>query len=160
MTNTFFLFYSYVKSHLDNDIWIPIYKTIPAICNTQRQTQYVRNSIFLHFIMVNRVVLTPQNMVGCAMDAQWMCSGCTAGAQRYDCCGWSKKRQVCQWRRPKIARRFCWRPTTSTCKNFCVKLGQNQGNRPNFAPVAFLVGTNNILRIRSQWRKLPYFKNV
>jgi hypothetical protein len=39
-------------------------------------------------------------------------------------------------------------------------LGQNQGNRPNFAPVAFLVGTNNILRIRSQWRKLPYFKNV
>jgi hypothetical protein len=41
-----------VKSHLDNDIWIPIYKTIPAICNTPRQTQCVRNSIFPHFIMV------------------------------------------------------------------------------------------------------------
>ena len=26
-----FLFYSYVESPLDNDIWIPIYKTIPAI---------------------------------------------------------------------------------------------------------------------------------
>ena len=47
-----FLFYSYVKSHLDNDIWIPIYKTISAICNTPRQTQCVRNSIFPHFIMV------------------------------------------------------------------------------------------------------------
>jgi len=34
------------------DIWIPIYKTIPAICNTPRQTQCVRNSIFPHFIMV------------------------------------------------------------------------------------------------------------
>jgi hypothetical protein len=47
-----FLFYSYVKSHLDNDIWIPIYKTIPAICNTPRQTQCIPNSIFPHFIMV------------------------------------------------------------------------------------------------------------
>ena len=47
-----FLFYSYVKSHLDNDIWIPIYKTIQAICNTPRQTQCVPNSIFPHFIMV------------------------------------------------------------------------------------------------------------
>jgi len=41
-----FLFYSYVKSHLDNHVWIPIYKTIPAICNTPRQTQCLQNSIF------------------------------------------------------------------------------------------------------------------
>ena len=47
-----FLLYSYVNSYLDNDIWIPIYKTIPAICNTPRQTQCVPNSIFPHFIMV------------------------------------------------------------------------------------------------------------
>jgi hypothetical protein len=47
-----FLFYSYVKSHLDNHIWIPIYKTIPEICNTLRQTQCVRNSIFPHFVVV------------------------------------------------------------------------------------------------------------
>ncbi len=47
-----FLFYSYVKSHLDNDSCLPIYKMIPAICNTPRQIHCVRNSIFLHFIMV------------------------------------------------------------------------------------------------------------
>jgi hypothetical protein len=28
-------------------------------------------------------------------------------------------------------------------RELCVKLGRNRGNRPNFAPVAFLVGTNN-----------------
>jgi hypothetical protein len=47
-----FLLYSYVKSHVDNDSCLPIYKTIPAICNTPRQTQCVRNSIFPHFVMV------------------------------------------------------------------------------------------------------------
>ena len=47
-----FLFYSYAKSHLDNDSCLPIYKTITVICNTPRQTQCVRNSIFLHFVMV------------------------------------------------------------------------------------------------------------
>ncbi len=41
-----FLFYSYLKSHFDNDSCLPIYKTIPAICNTPRQTHCVRNSIF------------------------------------------------------------------------------------------------------------------
>ena len=46
-------------------------------------------------------------------------------------------------------------------QEFCVKLGRNRGNRPNFAPVAFLVETNNIiLRISPQRRKLPYSKNV
>ena len=48
----YFYFFSYVKSHLNNDIWIPIYKTIPAICNTPHQTQCIQNSIFPHFIMV------------------------------------------------------------------------------------------------------------
>jgi hypothetical protein len=47
-----FLFYSYVKSRLDNDSCLPIYKTIPVICNTPRQTQCVRNSIFPLFVMV------------------------------------------------------------------------------------------------------------
>jgi len=45
-----------VKSHLDNDSFLPIYETIPAICNTPRQTQFVRNSIFPHFVMVLRDV--------------------------------------------------------------------------------------------------------
>ena len=30
---------SYVKSHLDNDSCLPIYKTIPAICNTPHKTR-------------------------------------------------------------------------------------------------------------------------
>ncbi len=46
-----FLLHSYVKSHLDNDSCLPIYKTIPAICKTPCQTQCVRNSIFPHFVM-------------------------------------------------------------------------------------------------------------
>ncbi len=41
-----------MKSHVDNDSCLPIYKTIPAICNTPRQTHFVRNSIFPHFVMV------------------------------------------------------------------------------------------------------------
>ena len=47
-----FLFYSYVKCRLDNDSCLPIYKMIPAICNTPRQTNSVRNYIFPHFVMV------------------------------------------------------------------------------------------------------------
>ncbi len=58
-----FLFYS---CHLDNDIWIPIYKTIPAICNTPRQTQCVQNSIFPHFIIVIMLCC------GCGL---WLCVG-------------------------------------------------------------------------------------
>jgi hypothetical protein len=34
-----FLFYSYRKSHLDNNSCLPIYKTIPAICNTPHKTR-------------------------------------------------------------------------------------------------------------------------
>ncbi len=51
-----FLSYSYVKSHLDNDSRLPIYKTIPEICNTPRQTQFVWNYIFPHFVMVITVL--------------------------------------------------------------------------------------------------------
>ncbi len=48
-----FTAYSYVKSlHVDNDSCLPIYKMIPAICNTPCQTHCIRNSIFLHFVMV------------------------------------------------------------------------------------------------------------
>jgi len=42
-----FLLYSYVKSHLDNDSCLPIYKTITAICNTSHQTCAYRISFFL-----------------------------------------------------------------------------------------------------------------
>ncbi len=55
-----FLFYSYVKSHVDNDSCLPNYKTIPAICNTPPQTHCVQNSIFPHFVMVIRVILNGQ----------------------------------------------------------------------------------------------------
>jgi hypothetical protein len=42
--------------------------------------------------------------------------------------------------RPKI-------PLMPTLRELCVKLGRNQGNRPNFAPVALFVGTDMILWI-------------
>ncbi len=51
-----FLSYSYVKSHLNNDSCLPIYKTIPAICDTPHQTQSVQKYISLHFIMVIMVL--------------------------------------------------------------------------------------------------------
>jgi hypothetical protein len=37
-----FLYYSYVKSHLDNDSCLHIYKTIRVICNTPGQTPCVQ----------------------------------------------------------------------------------------------------------------------
>ena len=46
-----------MKSHLDNDSCLPIYKKIPVICNTLRQTQCIGNYIFLHFVMVVITVL-------------------------------------------------------------------------------------------------------
>ncbi len=51
-----FLPYSYVKSHLDNDSCLPICKTIPAISNTPRQSHFVGNIIFPHFVMVMTVL--------------------------------------------------------------------------------------------------------
>jgi hypothetical protein len=47
-----FLPYSYVKSHLDDDSCLPIYKTNPAICDTPHQTHCIGNSIFPHFVIV------------------------------------------------------------------------------------------------------------
>ena len=75
-----FLFYSYVKSHLNNDIWIPIYKMIPAICNTPRQTQCIQNCIFLHFVVV--ITCCGPN---CGL---WLCvdalnRGCTIKSENY-----------------------------------------------------------------------------
>ncbi len=43
MTDTLFLTYSYVKSHLDNDSCLPIYKTIPAIIIYPIPVPYVQN---------------------------------------------------------------------------------------------------------------------
>ena len=51
-----FLFYSYMKSDVGNNICLPIYKTNPAICNTLHQTNCVGNSIFPHFVMVMTVL--------------------------------------------------------------------------------------------------------
>ena len=45
-----------MKSHLDNDSCLPIYKTIPAISNTPRQTHCVRNYVFPHLVMVITVL--------------------------------------------------------------------------------------------------------
>jgi hypothetical protein len=45
-----------MKSHLDNDSFLSIYKTVLVICNTPRQTHCVRNYIFPHFIMVITVL--------------------------------------------------------------------------------------------------------
>ena len=45
-----------MKSHLDNDICLPIYKKIPEISNTPHQTHCVRKYIFLHFFMVITVL--------------------------------------------------------------------------------------------------------
>ncbi len=45
-----------MKSHLDNDSCLPIYKTNLAICDTPHQTHYVGNSIFPHFVVVMTVL--------------------------------------------------------------------------------------------------------
>ena len=52
ITVLLFLFYSYLKIHVDNDSCLPNCKRNLAICNTLRQTHCVRNSIFLHIDMV------------------------------------------------------------------------------------------------------------
>ena len=45
-----------MKSHVDKDSCLPIYKTILEICDAPPQIQYVRNYIFLHFVMVITVL--------------------------------------------------------------------------------------------------------
>ena len=44
------------EESLDNDSCLPIFKTIPTISNTPRQTHSVRNYIFPHFVMVITVL--------------------------------------------------------------------------------------------------------
>ncbi len=53
---------------LNNDSCLPIYKTIPAICNTLLQTQCVWNSIFPHLIIVIQCSCGPS----CGL---WLCVG-------------------------------------------------------------------------------------
>ena len=83
-----------------------------------------------------RVVLTPRNW--------WMRSGSAADAQRYNCCDLKQKKtgvpMTAPPNRPKILRT----PHHLYLREFCVKLGQNRGNRPNFSPEAFLVGTTRV----------------
>jgi hypothetical protein len=56
MTDTFISSLFLREESLDNDSCLPIYKTIPVISNTPRQTHSVRNYIFLHFVMVITVL--------------------------------------------------------------------------------------------------------
>jgi len=77
------------------------------------------------------------------VEAQWKRSGSAADAQRYDCCDLKQKKtgvpMTAPQNRPKILRT----PHHLYLREIGAKLGRNQGNRPNFAPVAFLVGTTN-----------------
>jgi hypothetical protein len=81
---------------------------------------------------------------GSAVEAQWKRSGSAVEAQCYDCCDLKQKKtgvpMTAPQNRPKILRT----PHHLYLREFCVKLGQNRGNRPNFAPVAFLVGTTRV----------------
>ena len=68
-----FLFYSYVKSHLNNNIWIHIYNTTPVLCNILHQTQCIRNSIFPHFVIVNVYMCVVGRVASCGcVSVHWM----------------------------------------------------------------------------------------
>ena len=86
------------------------------------------------------------------MEAQWKRSGCAVEAQCYNCCDLKQKKtgvpMTAPQNRPKILRT----PHHLYLREFCVKLGRNRGNRPNFAPVAFLVGTTRVA-LRAAQRK-------
>jgi hypothetical protein len=89
-----------------------------------------------------RVVLFPRNgwmRSGCAVDGQRMHSGRAALRLL-----WLKQKKTgVPMTPPQNRPKILLTPHHLHLREFCVKLGQNQGNRPNFAPVAFLVGTNN-----------------
>jgi hypothetical protein len=83
-------------------------------------------------------------MVGCAVDAQWMRSGCTAGRSVTTAVVEAKKDRCAYDAAPKFPQDSADAPRHHLhLREFCLKLERNRGNRPNFAPVAFLVGTNN-----------------
>ena len=98
-----------------------------------------------------RVVLTPRNgwmRSGCAVDAQRMHSGRAALRLL-----WLKQKKTgvpmtAPQNRPKILRT----PHHLYLREIGAKLGRNRGNRPNFAPVAFLVGTTRVA-LRAAQRK-------
>ena len=92
-----------------------------------------------------------------------MGSGCAADVQRMHSGGpalrllWLKQKKTgvpmtAPQNRPKILRT----PHHLYLREFCVKLGRNRGNRPNFAPVAFLVGTTRVA-LRAAQRKTLRF---
>jgi hypothetical protein len=89
-------------------------------------------------------------MVACAADAQWMHSGCAVDAQRMRSGRaalrllWLKQKKTSvPMTPPQNCPKILLTPHHLHLREFCVKLGRNRGNCPNFAPVAFLVGTNN-----------------
>jgi hypothetical protein len=90
-------------------------------------------------------------MVGCAVDAQWMRSGCAADAQQMRSGRtalrllWLKQKKTgVPMTPPQHRPKILLTPHHLHLREFCVKLGRNRGNRPNFAPAAFLVGTYNL----------------
>ena len=97
----------------------------------------------------------PLEIAGCAVEAQWKRSGCAVEAQCYDCCDLKQKKtgvpMTAPQNRPKILRT----PHHLYLLEFCVKLGRNRGNHPNFAPVAFLVGTTRVA-LRAAQRLLEH----
>ena len=88
------------------------------------------------------MVLTPRNgwmRSGCAVDAQRMHSGHAALRLL-----WLKQKKTgVPMTPPQNRPKILLSPHHLHLREFCMKLGQNRGNHPNFAPVAFLVGTNN-----------------
>ena len=93
--------------------------------------------------VVSRVVLTPPKLV----DAQWKCSGSAVEAQWKRsgcCCDLKQKKTGVPMTAPQNRPKILWTPHHLHLREFCVKLGRNRGNRPNFAPVAFLVGTTRV----------------
>ena len=81
---------------------------------------------------------------GSAVEAQWKGSGSAVEAQCYNCCDLKQKKtgvpMMVPQNRPKILRT----PQNLYLREIGAKLGRNLGNRPNFAPVAFLVGTTRV----------------
>ncbi len=81
---------------------------------------------------------------GSAVEVQWKGSGSAVEAQCYDCCDLQQKKtgvpMTAPQNRPKILRT----PHHLYLREIGAKLVRNLGNRPNFAPVAFLVGTARV----------------
>ena len=79
---------------------------------------------------------------GSAVEAQWKRSGCAV--LRHDCCDLKQKKTGVPMTAPQNRPNILRTPHHLYLREFCMKLGRNRGNRPNFAPVAFLVGTTRV----------------